>query len=141
MAELLFGTAGAPRSAAGRSVVDGVRRIAELGLGCMEVEFVRGVRIRREQAGLAKETAAELGITLTCHGPYYINLNSEEEEKRQASVVRIMDTARAAHWLGAVSFTFHAAFFMKKDPEAVYQVVSQALAEISAAVKEEGLDV
>jgi len=113
-------------------------RIKELELDCMEVEFVHGVRIKREEAEEAGKAAAELGVTLTCHGPYYINLNSDEARKREASVKRILDTARAAHWLGAVSITFHAAFFMKKDPEEVYQVVRQALADISAydAVKE-----
>ncbi|MBN2288032.1 MAG: TIM barrel protein [Candidatus Glassbacteria bacterium] len=141
MPELLFGTGGVPHSAKDRSVPAGVRRISELGLGCMEVEFVHGVRIRREAAGEAGKTAAGLGVTLTCHGPYYINLNSEEPEKREASVRRILDTARAAHWLGAVSFTFHPAFMMKKDPEEVYRVVSTALAEISATVRQEGLEV
>ncbi len=33
MAELLFGTAGAPHSAATKTTIDGIRRIAELGLG------------------------------------------------------------------------------------------------------------
>jgi len=141
MSELLFGTAGVPHSAADRSVLAGVRRIRELGLDCMEVEFVHGVRIRQEVAGEAGAAAAGLGVTLTCHGPYYINLNSEEEEKRKASVKRILDTARAAQWLGAVSITFHPAFFMKKDPESVYRVVKKALAGISATVKEEGLQV
>ena len=141
MPELLFGTGGAPHSAADRSVTAGVKRISELKLDCMEVEFVRGVRIKQEVAEETGKAAAELGVTLTCHGPYYINLNSEEAEKRQASLKRILDTARAAHWLGAVSITFHPAFFMKKDPEKVYQVVKQALAGISATVKKEGLEV
>jgi len=141
MSELLFGTGGVPLSAADRSILAGVKRIKELGLDCMEVEFVHGVRIKREEAEEAGKAAAELGVTLTCHGPYYINLNSDEARKREASVKRILDTARAAHWLGAVSITFHAAFFMKKDPEEVYQVVRQALADISAVVKKEGLQV
>ncbi len=42
MDRLLFGTGGTPLSAAARSTVDGIKRIAELGLGCMEIEFVRG---------------------------------------------------------------------------------------------------
>ena len=141
MSELLFGTGGVPLSSADRSVLAGVKRIKELGLDCMEVEFVRGVRIKQEEAEKAGKAAAELGITLTCHGPYYINLNSDESRIREASVGRILDTARAAHWLGAVSITFHAAFFIKKDPEEVYQVVRQALADISAVVKKEGLQV
>ena len=76
MSELLFGTGGSPHSSENRSVLAGVGRIKELGLDCMEVEFVHGVRIKREVAEEAGRAAEELGVTLTCHGPYYINLNS-----------------------------------------------------------------
>ncbi|MFH1069164.1 MAG: TIM barrel protein [Candidatus Glassbacteria bacterium] len=141
MADLLFGTGGVPLSARGKSIADGVRRIRELGLGCMEAEFVQGVRIKEEKARENGRLAAELGVSLTCHGPYYINLNSAEPDKKVASVKRIIDTARAAHWLGAGSITFHAGFFMKQDPSAVYSVIKEALAGITAQVREAGWQV
>ena len=59
----------------------------------MEVEFVHGVRIAKEKAEQAGRVAAELGVTLTCHGPYYINLNAVEPEKKEASIKRILETA------------------------------------------------
>ena len=43
--ELLFGTGGVPLSAKSSSTEAGIERIAELGLGCMEVEFVWGVKM------------------------------------------------------------------------------------------------
>lgn len=139
MAELRFGTGGVPLSAKDRSVESGIKRLVELELDHMEVEFVHGVRMKREAAERAGELAAEKGITLTCHGPYYINLNSEEEDKRTASVRRILETARAAHWLGAKSITFHPAFMMKKSREEVYAVVRDALTEIMAVLNDEGI--
>jgi deoxyribonuclease-4 len=45
MKELLFGTAGTPISSADKSTVSGIKRIKELKLDCMEVQFVRGVRM------------------------------------------------------------------------------------------------
>ena len=138
MAELLFGTGGVPLSAKGKSISDGVRRIRELGLDCMEVEFVHGVRIKEENARAAGKLATEQGVSLTCHGPYYINLNSEEPDKKEASVKRILDTARAAHWLGARSITFHAGFFMKQDSQKVYEVIKTELAGITAEVGRSG---
>jgi len=39
---LVFGTGGVPRSAESPSTTSGIERIAELGLGGMEIEFVRG---------------------------------------------------------------------------------------------------
>ncbi|MEA1996315.1 MAG: TIM barrel protein [Gemmatimonadota bacterium] len=141
MADLLFGTAGVPRSAEDSSLEAGIRRIRELGLDCMEVEFVRGVRTKREACERAGRLAAGLEVALTCHGPYYINLNAVENEKKVASVKRIMDTARAAVWLEAKSITFHAGFYLKQDPEKVYGVIRDALAGITAVMKEEGLKV
>jgi len=141
MADLLFGTGGVPHSAADRSVEAGVIRIKELDLDCMEVEFVRGVRIKKEAAERAGELAARLGVVLTCHGPYFINLNAAEKEKKEASIKRILDTARAARWLGAESITFHAGFFMNQDKEKVYAVIEDALSRITATLKEEGIKV
>ena len=43
---LLFGTAGVPNSTAKKNnPVEGVKRIHELGLDCMQLEFAHGVRI------------------------------------------------------------------------------------------------
>ncbi|HUU29056.1 MAG TPA: TIM barrel protein [archaeon] len=141
MAELLFGTGGVPLSAADRSVEAGVHRIKELDLDCMEVEFVYGVRIKKEEAVRAGNLAADLGVALTCHGPYYINLNAAEKEKKEASVKRILETARTAQWLRAGSITFHAGFFLKMDKEEVYGVIREALTRINATLKEEGVKV
>ena len=42
MEGLLFGTAGTPLSSEGNDSLSGISRSHELGLGCMELEFVRG---------------------------------------------------------------------------------------------------
>ena len=139
MAELTFGTGGVPHSAKDRSGLAGIHRIAELGLGNLEVEFVHGVRAGEEKCRLYGQTARELGVVLTCHGPYYINLNSKEPEKKEASIKRVLNTARAAYWMGAESYTFHAAFFMKQDPEKVYGVVREALEQIMEEINREGI--
>ncbi len=132
-----FSVAGVPRSARDSSTVAGVERVAELGLDGMELEFVHGVRIGDETAGRVGERAAELGVALTCHGPYYINLNSAERDKREASVERILATARAARKVGARSVTFHAAFYMKREPREVYRVVRDALSRIVDILRSE----
>ena len=138
---MLFGTAGVPHSAGGGDPASGVMRVAELGLGAMELEFVHGVRIRDEMADRVRRAAEEHEIALTCHGPYYINLNAQEKEKKRASIKRVLDTARAAQRVGARSITFHAAFYMKQDPEKVHRVVAEALAGIMKTLKKEKIRV
>lgn len=139
MADLRFGTGGTPLSAKDRGIEAGIKRLVELELDHLEVEFVHGVRITQAAAEKAGKLARERGITLTCHGPYYINLNSEEADKRVASVRRILETARAAHWLGAKSITFHPAFMLKNPESEVHAVVRQALESILETLEREGI--
>ena len=82
MNRLLFGTAGIPITTNNPSTVNGIKRVKELGLGCMELEFVRNINISKEKAPEVKETAKREDVVLTCHAPYYINLNSEDKRKK-----------------------------------------------------------
>ncbi len=139
--KLLFGTAGIPHSSSIRTTQGGIMRVHELGLGGMEVEFVQGVRMNQKTAIDVGEVARKRGIYLTAHGPYYINLNSKEEEKIVASKQRILQTARMAHAFGAQSFTFHPAFYMKMPPEQVYETVKRHLSEIVEQLEKEKIDI
>lgn len=140
MEELLFGTAGTPITARKRGSVDGIKRIHELGLGCMELEFVRGVRMKEDTAGKVYETSRSENIALSVHAPYYINLNSAEEEKIKASVERIYQSARIGALCGARSIVFHPAYYQKDSSEKVYKRVSEILSNLSARLVEEGIE-
>jgi len=136
--ELLFGTGGVPLSAKVRSTEAGIQRIAELGLGCMEVEFVQGVRMSREVAISVGELAARKKVILTVHGPYFINLNAVEPEKVNMSEARLLQTARIAALLGAKSITFHAAFYLKNNHVETYTTVKRHLEEVVNVLRQEG---
>jgi endonuclease IV len=73
---LRFGPAGIPASS--RTHEEGLERISALGLGALEVEFVRGVRMGYEEAARIGALARKLDIRLSAHAPYYINLNSKD---------------------------------------------------------------
>jgi len=136
--ELLFGTAGVPLSAKSRSTEAGIEHIAELGLGCMEVEFVQGVKMSPQVAASVGELAASKNVVLTAHGPYAINLNAVELQKVHMSKERILQTARIGALLGAKSVTFHAAFYMKSTPEETYAVVKKHLQDVVNILRREG---
>ena len=136
--ELLFGTGGVPASAKLRSTEAGIERIAELGLGCMEVEFVQGVRMSPKVAVSVGELAARKKVALTAHGPYFINLNAVEPQKVHMSKERILQTARIAALFGARSITFHAAFYLKSTPAETYTTVKRHLQEVVNILRREG---
>jgi deoxyribonuclease IV len=136
--ELLFGTGGVPLSAESSSTEAGIERIAELGLGCMEVEFVWGVKMSPEVAASAGELAARKKVVLTAHGPYFINLNAVEPQKVHMSKERILQTARIAALFGARSITFHAAFYLENTPVETYATVKKHLQEVMNTLRKEG---
>ena len=136
--ELLFGTGGVPASAKLRSTEAGIERIAELGLGCMEVEFVQGVKMSPKAAVSVGELAARKKVVLTAHGPYFVNLNAVEPQKVHMSKERILQTARIAALFGARSITFHAAFYLKNTPAETYAVVKKHLQEVVNILRKEG---
>ena len=137
MEELLFGTGGTPHSSRTASTIDGIKRIAELGLGGMEIEFVRGVKMGEAGARLVAETAQSEGVKLSAHGPYYINLNAREPEKIIASQERILQTARIASLCRAQSIVFHAAYYLGDPPEKAYNAVRKSLGEVMNRLKRE----
>jgi deoxyribonuclease-4 len=136
--KLLFGTGGVPVSAKSRSTEAGIERIAELGLGCMEVEFVQGVKMSPQVAASVGELAARKKVVLTAHGPYFVNLNAVEPQKVHMSKERILQTARIAALFGARSITFHAAFYLKNTPAETYATVKKHLQEVMTILQKEG---
>ncbi len=128
MDRLLFGTAGVPNSTPKKNnPIEGVKQIHKLGLDCMQLEFAHGVRMKEEVSSGLRKVSYELGIPLTSHGPYYINLNAREQDKIDSSVERIIQTAKISDLCGAESMTFHAAFYMKDSPYDVFDLVEKSL--------------
>ena len=105
----------------------------------MELEFVHGVRMSDTNRDFVKNMSKD--FVITAHGPFYINLNSQEEEKIDASLQRIIDTASVASEAGAFSITYHAAFYMGKDKETVYNQVKTQTKRIIEILENENINV
>ncbi len=130
MTKLLFGTAGIPIAAKGTDTASGIRAVKGMGLDAMELEFVQSVNISRENAPKIKAVAEKENVTLTCHGPYYINLNAVDAAKLEASKKRLVKAAEIAWLCGGQSVAFHPAYYLGMDKEKVYGNVKKALKEV-----------
>src|SRR5476651_846879 len=104
MAQLRFGTGGMPHTT-NRSggLQSGIRRVHELGLHHMELEFVQQVFVKEEDAPAIKQLAIEQDVTLSVHGSYYVNLASPDRAKWHASISRVVQAAVRGDQAGAVS--------------------------------------
>ena len=137
MKEILFGTAGIPLSSNPRTTVDGIKHVRKIGLQAMELEFVHSINITKDKAPEVKKAAEQSNVVLTCHAPYFVNLNSLEKAKVKASIERILNSARIANLCGGYSVCFHAGFYMKQESKKVYDTIKQNLKEITSTLKKE----
>ena len=137
MNKLHFLTAGLPLASENKGYKKGLGIIKEMDLDGLEVEFVHGVRMNEANQTLVRDFSNQENTLVTCHGPYYINLNSQEPEKIDASVERILETARMGKNIDAYSVTFHAAFYMKQSPEDVYNTVYKSMEKICSTLEGE----
>ena len=140
MVGLFFGTAGTPVSSNGADSLSGIKRVHELGLGCMELEFVRGVKMGEETARKVGMLAKNLDIKLSVHAPYYINLNGTAETVLK-SRERILKSARIGHISGAKSVVVHAGFIQKDPRPAAYEKIKKELTGIRTQLNNEGMDI
>jgi deoxyribonuclease-4 len=133
---LRFGTSGIPLSSARRTTEAGVRRARELGLDCMEMAWVHGVKMSPASADRIASVSRECGISLTVHAPYYVNLCGAADVTRR-SIRRLVDAGLQAARCGAESFCFHAGFYSGRSPEAARDRVRIGLETVAARLRRE----
>ena len=106
----LFGPAGnceAFYEAKHKSSLEAPMWVSENGLGAYEYQCGKGVKISDEAAKKLGKNAAEYGIALSVHAPYYISLSSVEEEKRDKSIDYILKTLYIAKCMDAKRIVVH----------------------------------
>jgi deoxyribonuclease IV len=134
MDKLRFGTAGIPNCTKG-DTIQGIKDVGSMGLGSFELEFVHSVNIKENKVDLVKETANKNDVLLTAHGSYYVNLNSEDKSKIEASKKRIIDAAKILSLCGGHSVCYHAGFYQKQSPEKTYLKIKEGVKDIVRNVK------
>ncbi len=139
--KLLFATPGIPLSTQPRDTSNGIREVNKLGLGAMELEFVQSVFITKEKAPEIRKVVDAEQVVLTCHAPYFINLNAIEPEKRGASRSRVLQSAKILDACGGYSVCFHPGYYLGMEPQKVYNAVKVEMKKIMEEVNSLGLKV
>lgn len=142
-AKPLFGTAGLPDSYHAQKhknmlAVPGY--LADFGLTAFEFQAGRGVRLSQEAGDTLRAGGEEHGITFSIHAPYYISMGSAEEEKREASIRYLLQSAEAVRRLGGVRVIFHPGSPGKQRREAAMDLAEETLRKAVAALDEAGYE-
>lgn len=90
-----------------KSSLDMPAWLKAMGLSAYEYSLARGMRLRPELAVRLGEKARENGIVMSVHGPYYINLASEDPNAIEKSGGYLLGASRTAVLLGARRVVFH----------------------------------
>lgn len=141
--KIIFGPAGIGPSEDAEKVLE---RYHKLGLGTCEIAFTYNVYIKPFDAIRIGKKAKELGITLSIHAPYFVNLNSDEKAKREATKNRILSCCKIGHLLGAKTVVFHPGYYSnkgknEKDKEETFQTIKSGIIEILDEIKKEKLNI
>ena len=90
-----------------KGTVHAPRWLQELGLDCYEYQCGRGVNLSEDTARRIGVAAAEHGIRMSLHSPYFINLSSCEPERVEKNLRYIETSCRAADWMGGDRVVVH----------------------------------
>jgi len=134
-----FGTVGSPISTPPKpgGSVGAVLRIAELGLGALELGWVQSVRVNESTCLAIKEAAQKSNVAISVHAPYFINLNANLDEWPK-SRKRLMDAAYYGNLAGATDIIFHPGSYFGLPPEQVLPLAIQRLQECVTELRAAG---
>lgn len=108
------------------------------GLDAYEYQCGNGVRIGEETAKKIALQAEKYNIALSLHTPYFINLATPDEEKRIKSINYILQSLKAARFLGADRIVIHSGALGKMTREEALNYALSALALAQKAADEAG---
>ncbi len=129
-----FGTVGSPTGTPKKpgGSVGAIEFSKSIGLDALELGWVQSVRVGEDTCALIKAQAAEHGVSLSVHAPYYINLNADADEWPK-SRKRLMDAAHYGNLAGATDIIFHPGSYFEQ-PAA--EVLKLALPRLQGCVDE-----
>ncbi|MFA6022495.1 MAG: TIM barrel protein [Candidatus Pacearchaeota archaeon] len=130
--DILFGPGGLGGV---KEAIGNLEEYHKLGLRACEIEFVYGVYIKESETREIRETAEKLGIELSIHAHYWINLNSDDNKKVEQSKKRILECCKIGERLGVHRVVFHPGFYGKKSKEETYEKIKKEIIELQEEIK------
>lgn len=125
-----------PAGNIGKNIINSLHDLKSYNLKCMEIEFVRSTWMNNATAKKVGELSKDLGIKLSVHASYYINLNSDDKEKLKGSKRRILEACERGHYMGAENIVFHPGYYGKKNKEETYEFIKKEIIKLQKIIKE-----
>ncbi|MDI6806661.1 MAG: TIM barrel protein [Candidatus Aenigmarchaeota archaeon] len=140
MTKIWLGPAGIPLTAKDRTTIGGLKRVAELKLNALEIEFVRKVYLDKKSAEEVGKIAKELGIKLSTHAPYFLNICSGKKQTVEATKRFILDSMDRAQAMGADVVVAHIAYYSGLEKKKAFEVVKREVENILDEARTHGIE-
>lgn len=121
-----------------KSSVDAPRWLSGIGLNAYEISFGRGIRMTEKTAEIIGKQAANYGVKISVHAPYYINLaNKESSEKNYHYIKRSLELLAL---MGGNRLVVHVGSQMQMTRQEALNNCEQSLKTILSRLKNEGFE-
>lgn len=121
-----------------KSTSEAPKWLCERGLNAYEYQGGNGIRISEEKARNIGFEAKMYDIELSIHAPYYISFASSEKEKRENSIMYIMQSLQAAQWMDAKRVVFHPGSVGKMSRPRAMELALEIMPRVIRAQDERG---
>jgi bifunctional non-homologous end joining protein LigD len=118
------------------SFLDG---LAELGHRALELPFTKDFPWKERQCQVFGALAAERGLRLSVHAPYFAGLTIPEEDRGRQSLAAIEHTMKLGKSLGAAVIVAHFGSSYDEEPEVLMDRIRERLDHVSAKVETLGV--
>lgn len=132
-----FGPAGTPPRFKGPTT-ETPHFLHDEGLDAFEYQAVYGVRISQKDAAELGRVAKEADVWLSMHGPDHVNL-SGERATIEASEKRLIDSIKAASWMGGHRVVFHPGYYGSQSTKDALELCIKSIREIIEKAKALGI--
>jgi len=120
-----------------KEAIDNLEAYSKMGLTACEIAFTYGVYINQKKDALRiGDAARKLGISLSIHAPYWINLNSTDNEIIEKSKQRILKCCEVGTDLGVKKVVFHPGYYGKDGKKETYEKIKKQIIDIQTKRKE-----
>jgi bifunctional non-homologous end joining protein LigD len=118
---------------------DYLDRLVERGFTALELPFVTEFPWKEKRCAAFGEAAAERGVRLSVHAPYFATLTPEDPERGAQCLAALEHTMKLGRALGAPIIVAHGGATHGEDPLALMERIGERLARVAPKVEHLGV--
>jgi bifunctional non-homologous end joining protein LigD len=113
--------------------------LVQRGHGAVELPFVTGFPWKEKRCRSFGDLAAERGVAVSIHAPYFAILTSDDPEKSKQTLSALEHTMKLGHALGSRVIVAHTGYVKDRSADELHELVTRSLEIIEPKVRHLGV--